>query len=227
MSRIAFIRHGAYHQRHNTPSALQPFPLTQEGELEVRRQARMFGDWLQANDLQLAPVVDSSTLLRAWQTADLYIQELRNFFSDTPKIESYTALCERSVGAVANLTIEEIEQVMRDDPRFAEPPKSWKSDSHYCLPFDGAESLMQAGLRVADHVKHYCDHSTSNDIKLIVGHGASIRHAAYTLDVFAFDSIKKLSMHYGHPVVLEFASHGASVQLFGDWKQRQSQDVPD
>jgi len=195
--RIALIRHGAYEQLKNVPSALQPFPLTEEGELEVRHQARAFGEWLK-------------------------------HFEGEPQIRSYSALCERSVGAVANLPIDEIELVMTLDPRFETPPENWKSDSYYCLPFDGAESLMQAGQRVADHL-HSWEASEENTslIKLLVGHGASIRHCVFHLNVIDFCDIKRLSMFYGHPVVLEFTEDQQVQTLFGEWKVRQTHEVLD
>lgn len=226
----ALIRHGAYEQLVDTPSALQPYPLTQDGEQEVRRQARLFGEWLAASGRHLDPKVDASSLLRAWQTAEIYIEELQGYFVSSPDVTCYPALCERSVGAVANLPISEIERIMALDPRIEMPPQGWKSDSHYCLPFDGAESLLQAGERVAGHISAWSDQrkqEPNNLIKLFIGHGASIRHAAFHMNVINFCDIKKLSMYYGHPVVFELADNGDSALLFGNWKQRQIHDVPD
>lgn len=225
---IAFIRHGAYEQLKNVPSALQPFPLTPEGEQEVRCQARAFGVWLAAQNLRLETQVDTSTLLRAWQTAKIYVEELSAFFDDAPIVASFPALCERSVGAVANLPIDEIERILALDPRFDSPPNNWKSDSYYCLPFDGAESLWQAGERVATHVRDWQQQAVDNGrIKLLVGHGASIRHAACHLNVINFCDIKRLSMFYGHPIVFDFTGGPSIEKRFGDWKQRQIHDVPD
>lgn len=226
----ALIRHGAYEQLKNTPSALQPFPLTLEGAEEVRRQARLLGEWLVESGRRLDPRVDASSLLRAWQTASIYIEELNDFFAGEPTLVSDSALCERSVGAVANLSVKEIERILRLDPRFDDPPAKWKSDSHYCLPFDGAESLLQAGERVARHILSWQEqekHKRSGLIKLFVGHGASMRHAAFHINVIKFCDISKLSMYYGHPVVLEFTEDQHSTRLFGDWKQRQIHEVPD
>lgn len=226
--RIALIRHGAYEQLKNVPSALQPFPLTEAGEQEVRQQARAFGEWLDHYGLRLDPQLDSSTLLRAWQTAMIYAEELREYFDSEPQVSSFPALCERSVGAVANLPVDEIERILALDPRFETPPKNWKSDSHYCLPFDDAESLLEAGQRVADHIQSWQLQHPNNDlVKLFVGHGASIRHGAFHLNVIPFVDIKRLSMFYGHPVVLELAEDQQITRLFGEWKQRQIDDVPD
>ncbi|MEO9655148.1 histidine phosphatase family protein [Marinomonas sp.] len=227
MKRCALIRHGAYEQLKNVPSALQPYPLTEAGEEEVRQQAREFASWLKANGAQLDPIIDSSTLLRAWQTAEIYRQELSEFFSEPAQINSYAGLCERSVGAVANLDLAEIERIIELDPRYSTPPENWKSMSTYKLPFDGAESLLDAGERVANHLRSW-HQQAGNDIKLIVGHGASIRHAAYHLEIISLSDIKKLSMFYGHPVVFAFADDlSASGPIYGQWKQRQAQDVPD
>lgn len=229
MAICALIRHGAYEQLKHTPSALQPYPLTAEGELEVRRQARLFKDWLLASGHRLDPAIDASSLLRAWQTATIYKEELADLFDGQPEVRSYPSLCERSVGAVANLTTDEIERILMLDPRFEEAPEGWKSDSHYCLPFDGAESLLQAGDRVAKHIQAWRQQHTNDQdalVKLFIGHGASIRHAAFHMNVMKFCDIKRFSMHYGHPVVLELVGDN-TTQLFGDWKQRKLHDAPD
>ncbi|TPE55300.1 histidine phosphatase family protein [Maribrevibacterium harenarium] len=229
-SRLAFVRHGAYAQRPDTPSALQPFGLTAEGEAEVRQQARQFALWLEQTQQQLDPEIDSSTLLRAWQTAQIYAEELAPFFTVTPEVQTFPALCERSVGAVANLTIAEIEAAIAADPRFDMPPTGWKSDSFYRLPFDGAESLMDAGMRVAAHILSWQSQTKATEngaIKLFVGHGASIRHAACHLNVIKFCDIKRFSMHYGHPIVFDMVEAGVPQKLYGDWKHRQLRDAPD
>ncbi|SBS27566.1 2,3-bisphosphoglycerate-dependent phosphoglycerate mutase [Marinomonas aquimarina] len=229
MAICALIRHGAYEQLKNVPSALQPYPLTAEGEQEVRRQARLFKAWLLSSGHRVAPEIDASSLLRAWQTATIYKEELAGFFAGEPEVRSYPTLCERSVGAVANLSVDEIERILALDPRFDDAPEGWKSDSHYCLPFDGAESLLQAGERVAQHIQTWQQQQQDEErplVKLFVGHGASIRHAAFHMNVMKFCDIKRFSMHYGHPVVLELVGNKTN-QLFGDWKQRKLQDAPD
>ncbi|MFT6917304.1 MAG: 2,3-bisphosphoglycerate-dependent phosphoglycerate mutase [Motiliproteus sp.] len=222
----ALIRHGAYEQLPNVPSALQPFPLTREGADEVRQQARAFGLWLGATGRTLDPLVESSTLLRAWQTAQIYKEELQEFFQAPAQLQSFPSLCERSVGAVANLSVSEIERIIELDPRFDAPPVNWKSDSDYRLPFDGAESLLEAGQRVAQQLLSWREGAGSG-IKLFVGHGASIRHAAYLFNAIKSCDIKRFSMFYGHPLVLEFSEDPSPNLLYGQWKQRQVQDVPD
>lgn len=214
--RIAFIRHGAYHQKPDTPSALQPFPLTDQGTEEVHRQAKAFTDWCRDSDQTLAPTLQVSPLLRAWQTAAVFAEALEL------EMHATDALCERSVGALANLSIDEIETVLAVDPRHQAPPENWKSDSHYCLPVVGAESLLQAGRRVADHVLATAQ---PNQLTLYVGHGASIRHAAFHLGLLAFDDIARLSMHHAQPVVLDLDGDGSPI--WGHWKTRHAREALD
>lgn len=226
MTTIALIRHGEYEQLPDTPSALQPYPLTTKGKAAVREQARAFNRWLATSDYQLQAAIHCSTSLRAWQTAEIYSQELVNSFSGRPHIVSFPDLCERSVGAVANLTIQEIERIVELDPRLEPLPTRWKSTSDFRLPFDGAESLMEAGERVAAHLSTLAPSKPGKQIQLIVGHGASIRHACYHLNVIEFDDIRRLSMFYGHPVVLEKQGH-AWIRLYGNWKHRRTADPID
>ena len=230
---IALIRHGAYQQKTDAPSALQPFPLTPDGEQEVRAQANAFAKVLRDNKWTVYHKVHSSPLLRAWQTAQLYMEELSEFFHQPSQHLEFSALTERSVGTVANLTIKEIEQIIHDDPRYQTPPKNWKSDSHYCLPFIGAESLLQAGERVAKHIETKTmltsqmatdsQINKQNQVQLIVGHGAAIRHAACHLNVIKLCEVSALSMYHAHPVVVQKDENGWH-HIAGQWKVRQSRE---
>lgn len=223
---IALIRHGDYEQLAKTPSALQPYPLTDEGAEEVRQQARRFRNWLEQQDIRPSAEVHCSTLLRAWQTAQLYMEELADLFSSTPELHSFPGLCERRVGSVANLSTGEIERILELDPRFEPAPKGWKSDSHYRLPLEGAESLMDAGARVAGHLRLYAA-APERGLQLVFGHGAAFRHAAHHLNVIEFDDIKRLSMYHGHPVVLQQDPLTGWSHHSGEWKIRQKSERPD
>ncbi len=222
MKRIAaLIRHGDYHQRSGAPSAHQPYPLNPAGQGHAREAAQTVQDALQQYDWQLAPVIDSSRMLRGWQTAQIITETLDN---KAETVESFDALAERGMGCLANLTVAEIEQILQQDPRYPEPPPDWKSNSHYCLPMQGAESLMQAGRRVADHLNQRMaalpGRDTAAQLKLFVGHGAAFRHAAYHLGVLAFEQIAALSMYHGRPVFLESLPNGSWQQVAGEWKIR-------
>jgi len=221
---VAFIRHGDYHQLNNAPSAFQPFDLNDDGRNQAFIVCQKIESTLQENGWQLISKIDSSQLLRAWQTANIMSVNLSNDLGKSLFVESFDALAERCVGSVANLTVQEIEKIVDIDPRYEMLPAKWKSDSHFRLPFQGAESLLEAGSRVAKHVTEQMallqKTATVDSLKLFVGHGAAFRHAAYHLGVLEFEQIKKLSMFHAHPVYLEYDADGQWKHIAGEWKVR-------
>jgi len=216
----ALIRHGDYHQLADTPSAHQPFGLNANGEQQARHGAAALVDEIARQGWSLDPVIDSSRLQRAWQTADIIASTL----PPRPQIAEFDALAERSVGIAGNLNIGQIERLLADDARYQQPPAKWKADSHYCLPFPGAESLLQAGRRVAAHLNARMDalqvDGDRGRVKLFVGHGAAFRHAAYHLGVLKFEQIAELSMYHVQAVYLERLADGSWRHCSGHWKQR-------
>ena len=219
----ALVRHGDYHQLPDTPSAHQPFPLTGEGERQALAAAKELHAAISRHDWALEPVIDSSRMLRAWQTAHLFADNLAGATAEDLRIESLDVLAERSVGCAANLTRGQIEAILHDDPRLAAPPDDWKADSHYCLPLQGAESLLEAGQRVAAHLSQAMAALPASDrdrLKIFVGHGAAFRHAAYHMGVLAFGQLRQLSMFHCQPVLLEYLPDGGWRHISGDWKVR-------
>lgn len=200
---ICFIRHGAYEQLKNTPSALQPFALTDEGRIHAKDGSKLVLDYVQQHRLLLHPIFHSSSLLRAWETAQLMQEALQAHSNHSISIETHDHLVERSVGGLANLTTSQIEKILQDDPRFPNPPENWKSNSHYCLPFPGAESLMQAGERVKTCVLNLVGNLQEGELMLIFGHGAAFRHAAHLMGCLPFHKIDIYSMHHGRPVFFQ------------------------
>ena len=221
----ALLRHGDYRQLPGAPSAHQPFPLTGTGEQQAVEAASLLLDDIHEQGWQLHPVIDSSCLLRGWQTARLMAGELQRHSDTDCAVESFPALAERSVGSAANLTLEQIEVIVEADPRFPPLPPDWKSDSHFCLPLQGAESLMQAGERVAAHLRERMalpGDMTQYSVKLFVGHGAAFRHAACLLGAMPFDDIARLSMYHARPVYLEVSDNGPWQHVGGEWKIRRA-----
>lgn len=218
---FAFIRHGEYHQKKDVPSALQPYALNDSGVAQSIEAANIIEQFLLSVNAEIDNIIDSSPLLRAWQTANIIAENLK---APAVIVETFPELVERSVGSVANLSTTEIEQAIEQDSRYQTPPKDWKSNSHYCLPFLGAESLMQAGQRVEAHIQqrlrsHFSQVSTKSELKLFVGHGAAIRHAAYLMGILSFDEIAKTSMYHAKPIF--FKVEGSQFQhIAGSWKQR-------
>ena len=220
----ALIRHGEYEQQPDTPSAHQPYALTADGRVTVLQEAEDFAALLDKHNWAVAGRVNSSNMLRAWQTAMIFVETLYQHQMPTSLIDSYDALAERGVGAAANLSIQQIEKLIVEDPRHEEPPQDWKSNSHYCLPFQGAESLMQAGERVAGHLQQQMmqlrEETDADTVKLFVGHGAAFRHAAYHLDILEYEQLAKFSMHHARPVLIEYLGDGGWRHIGGDWKVR-------
>lgn len=233
---IALVRHGDYQQQADTPSALQPYPLTAVGEQQARAGAEQLLAFLQSHQVQVATPIHCSVLLRAWQTASIMAETLSaahaqpGASSEHLQLYQTAQLTERCVGGFANLTTAEIEAALAADPRHQAPPAGWKSNSHFQLPSPGAESLMMAGERVADYLceailnpacelrRH--DPDAASQLYLVVGHGASIRHAAYQLGILGFSEIAKYSMHHAQPVIFSFDSDGRFEHVGGEWKLR-------
>ena len=220
----ALVRHGEYHQQADTPSAHQPYALTAEGKAEVHTEVDSFAVLLEEHSLSIAERVDSSNMLRAWQTAMIFVEKLYQHQMPSMLIDSHDALAERGLGSVANMTIQQIEKVIVEDPRYEEPPQNWKSESHYCLPFQGAESLMQAGERVAAHLQQQMQklraEASVDTVKLFVGHGAAFRHAAFHLGILEFEQLAQFSMFHARPVLIEYLDDGSWRHIGGDWKVR-------
>ena len=217
----ALIRHADYRQLAGAPSAHQPFPLNKHGRQQARKAGNAICQLAHENGWSVDTDIQSSQLLRAWETARLVADCLGPLYT----ISCHADLAERSVGSAANLTIQQIETVIREDPRFPELPENWKSNSLFRLPLQGAESLLEAGERVARHLdevmRQRATHISGDSVKLFIGHGAAIRHAAYHLEIISFDDIARLSMHHARPVYFEF-SDGRWSRIDGEWKVRKS-----
>jgi len=231
--RVALIRHADYHQQIDTPSALQPFPLTRRGERQAGEGAEEVLTLCQAHGWQPASTVHASSLLRAWQTAQVMNEVMGDRTEREFSLMAHDSLWERSLGSAANLTTAQIAEAVRHDPRVDFLPADWKSNSHFRLPLPGAESLMQAGQRVADFIASLPASSSASasapsstptsgaSLTLVVGHGAALRHAAHLLGVLDFDQIAGLSMHHARPVVIEETPSGSWRHVAGEWKVRQ------
>lgn len=224
---VALIRHGAYHQRPDTPSALQPYPLTEGGRVQAQACGDTLVRILDENGWALDEAAWSSPQLRAWETAQLALSRLSHAGHEA-SVTQTPALSERSVGSAANLTLSEIEEVLNADPRFEAPPPGWKSNSDYQLPLHGAESLMMAGARVADHLRQITSGPAPArpTLTLCFGHGASFRHAAFHLGVLTRDRIAQLSMYHARPLLLCYNAQGTWRHCGGSWKVRGRKDIP-
>jgi broad specificity phosphatase PhoE len=225
---LALIRHGEYAQPAGVPSAHLPYGLTAIGVAQAREAALAVLDFARRSALTLEPSIDCSRMRRAWETAHLLGLELQRNTGLTFDCQEFDELAERSVGAVANLRMDAIEAILREDPRCEAPPPGWKRDSDYRLPFQGCESLVQAGTRAARHLWNSANAlevaGREASLKLFVGHGGAFRHAACELGVLSRTDVAQLSMGHGVPVYLEVdrAPNGRDrfVHIAGNWRQR-------
>jgi broad specificity phosphatase PhoE len=218
---LAWIRHGEYAQPPGVPSAHLPYGLTPRGREQARAAAHQVWHFAQQRRLELDLEVDTSRLRRAWETAQLLCDELVQLGGPRATPAQFDELAERSLGAAANLTVDEIEALLDSDPRFETAPRGWKRDPSYVLPFSGAESLESAGQRVARHVLTRMP--SAKGLKLFVGHGGAFRHAARELGLLAPAQVAELSMVHGDPIYFECHSEGTTTALShvaGQWRHR-------
>ena len=228
---IALIRHGDYEQPADVPSALLPYGLTTKGADQARACVALIHAFCRSHQLVVRPVLHCSRQLRAYQTATIIAAGLKDGGAGDIYggeaggadyvVEEFGELAERSVGAMANLTMQAIESIVDADPRYPSLPEGWKSSSDYCLPYQGAESLRQAGTRVAAHICRFWPAIAPRQVQVIVGHGAAIRHAAAKLGILAEADIARLSMHHARPVFITCDNAGGWHQVGGEWKTRQ------
>jgi len=225
---IALIRHGEYQQPTGIPSAHLPYPLTVSGKNQAREAAKILAAVSKTEHWKINPVIDSSQLQRAWQTAAIIADEVERHEKTSMNVESYDQLAERCLGSAANLTVNEIEAIIEKDPRYQPLPSGWKSDSYFKLPFQGAESLMQAGEHVMQHVTQKTEsllqNMSTDTLKIFVGHGAAFRHAAVHLGILSTDQAVSLSMYHCHPVFFERVNKNKWQHIAGEWKIRQVHD---
>ncbi|EDM81573.1 Phosphoglycerate/bisphosphoglycerate mutase [Plesiocystis pacifica SIR-1] len=229
----ALVRHGDYEQPERVPSAHLPHPLTARG----REQAAKLGHqlWAAASELGLRvnPTLHTSTLLRASETAGLAAGVLSTLAAGADfDVAEFPDLAERSTGSGNNLTVDQIEAIIRRDPRRPVLPSGWKAHPRYRLPLLGAESLMQAGARVAAHVEVRCHElraAGEDTLAVFVSHGGALRHAAVCMGALELAAVPGLSMHHCGFVLLELQRSaeqiedglpGAWTKVGGAWKVR-------
>lgn len=219
-SYLAILQHGHYEQPIGVPNALLPHPLTAKGQRQAEGAVVTLKAMLKDHKLKLHSIIDTSPTLRSWETAKIIAGQLYDD-SGNGHLCEIDNLTERSLGAMANLTVDQIEEAMNRDPRYQAPAEGWKRNSWYRLPFTGAESLMESGIRVASHLQEVAAEIKGTGLlKILVGHGASFRHAALCLGILKPSEVPALCMHHGSPILLEKSENGKWSRIKGDWKLR-------
>jgi len=217
------MRHGEFKQPARVPSAHLPYGLTARGVERAEVAAHAFVEDCTTRGWEIDGTIESSRLLRAYQTASIVARVAGERLGRPFEVRQREDLAERCVGAAANLRTNEIEAVVAADPRFDSLPVGWKSLPDVRLPFQGAESLTQAGHRVAARIKASVqsmavseDHSV---VRLFVGHGAAFRYAAVALGALDKGEAPGFSMHYGGYIMFRFDGRSWD-HAAGQWKVR-------
>jgi len=224
------VRHGHFDRPERHASAHSLFPLSERGREQARAAAETILGLCEEHDLELDPCIESSQLLRAWETARLLAEALIARTGRAFVVEEHDQLVERGLGACANLRFDEIRALLGADPRLAPPPEGWRRMPEYRLPVQGAESLMQAGARTATRIatslKSIPDEDPRDVLRLFVAHAGCLRHAAVQLGVLDVRIVSGLSLEHGQAVLIERDANGDWKQIAGQWKKR-SAGLPD
>lgn len=219
----ALVRHGRHRDPPGAVRAHVECALTWQGYEE----ACVLSDGLVARadryNLALHPVIDCSRMLCSWQTASIAAKDLSSKTGADFSVRESDALSERSFGAAANLTTEEIEAALAVDPRYQPLPSHWQTQSDFRLPFQGAESLLDAGRRAAQHIDgvlaELATEVAANTMKVFIGHSAAFRYAAVALGILDVDAAANASIGHCRAVLLERLEGGRWAQVGGDWGQ--------
>ncbi len=220
----AFVRHGHFDRPENVASAHSLFPLSRRGREQARQAADPILELCQEMGLELDPRIESSQLLRAWETANLIAESLTMRTGKRFHVLQRDELVERGLGSCANMTFDAIRAMLSDDPRLGTLPENWRRMPEFRLPVQGAESLMQAGARTATRVATSLDSIPAEDsrdlMRLFVAHSGCLRHAAVQLGAVDVRVVSGLSMDFTQAVFVEKVPNGDWVHIAGQFKKR-------
>lgn len=220
----AFVRHGHFDRPDEVASAHSLFPLSAKGEEQARRAAGPILGFCEEFDLELDSRIESSQLLRAWQTAKWIAESLEARLDRHFDVLQRDELIERGLGSCANLTFTRIREMLEADPRIGPLPVNWRRTPEFRLPVQGAESLMQAGARTAARVAASIDSIPDDDprdvMRLFVAHSGCLRHAAVQLGAIDVRAVPGLSMDFTQTVLIEKLRNGDWVHVAGQFKKQ-------
>ncbi len=199
MTQLILIRHGqSQWNLENRFAGFRDVPLTAQGEGEARRA----GEKLKAAGI-VPDVVFTSTLERAWRTAELVLEGAG---LNLPLIKS-EAIRERNYGDLNGLNKAETAEKYG-----AEQVHIWRRS--YDVPPPGGESLSDVVARVRPYYeKHIAPELAAGKTVLIAAHGNSLRALMVILNFFTPDDINTFEIPNGEPLAVEF-SGGAATKYY-------------
>lgn len=222
----AFVRHGDFDRPENTASAHSPRGLSPLGRAQAEAAAASIAGLCREHGLTIDERIEASQLLRAWETANVLATALVPETGRDHHVIQRDELMERGLGSAANLTFEQITELLARDPRIGPLPEGWRRMPEFRLPLPGAESLMQAGARVAARVTASMESIPDDDptdvARLFVAHSGCLRHAAVVLGAIDVRHVASLSMDFLGCVLLEKTASGDWVHLAGEFTKQAS-----
>ncbi|MEZ4331596.1 MAG: histidine phosphatase family protein [Myxococcota bacterium] len=224
--RIAcLMRHAHFDRPRQLASAHLPYPLSSEGRAQAKAAAESVLRAAREQDLAIHPTIETSQLLRAWETGRILAEALEARTGCRFVVEERIELIERGLGSCANLRFDEIEALLARDPRLAPLPPEWRRRADFRLPVPGAESLLDAGVRTARRIDRSLASASAPDapggvLKIFVAHGGCLRHAAVVRDILPIDEAIKLTMDYCGTVLIESIGPQRWRHVAGEWKKR-------
>ena len=220
---VAFVRHGHFDRPEGTASAHSIYPLSEEGRGQAARAAASILELCRDLNLEVDSRIEASQLLRAWETAKILGASLGEKLDRRFYVIQREELIERGLGSATNMTFERIHELLAADPRLGPLPEGWRRMPEFRLPVQGAESLMQAGARVAGRVAASMESIPDDDerdvVRLFVAHSGCLRHAAVVLGAVDVRVVPELSMDFAQTVMLEKLPNGDWVHVGGQFRK--------
>jgi len=222
------VRHGHFDRPDQTASAQSLFPLSATGQDQARRAVDPILDYCEELGLELDSRLESSQLLRAWETANLIAEALTARTGRRFHVLQRDELIERGLGSCANMTFGAIGEMLGQDPRLGPLPENWRRLPEFRLPVQGSESLMQAGARAAARIATSLDSIPAEDprdvMRLFVAHSGCLRHAAVALGAIDVRVVPELSMDFAQTVLVEKLPRGDWVHIAGEFRKQLRQN---
>lgn len=219
-----FVRHGHFDRPAGTASAHSLLPLSARGREQVIAASDRILEYCEEFGLELDARIESSQLLRAWESANLIAEGLASRTGRRFHVIQRDELIERGLGSCANMTFDQIDAAIAADPRLGPLPQGWRRMPEFRLPVQGAESLMLAGARTAARVAASLGSIPLDDrrdvLRLFVAHGGCLRHAVVQLGALDVRAAPGLSMDFAQTILIEKMSQGDWVHLAGQFRKQ-------
>lgn len=217
------VRHGHFERPDGTASAHSLLPLSATGHAQAAAEVRTIAEMCAEQGLAIDRRIESSQLLRAWQTANVLAEGLAAHTGEEHHVIQRDEMIERGLGSGANLTFDRIADLVKADPRLGALPEGWRRMPEFRLPFPGAESLMDAGKRTAARIDQSLESIPEDDprdvARLFVAHSGCLRHAAVVLGALDVRDVAGLSMDFVQAVLVEREARGRWRVIAGEFRK--------